>query len=1345
MQDSARSAMQDAGLGGTAARAARTSTGVVLVAVVTTLLSGAVPARAAAVRAAPVAIPLSAAPASSAGRMSAIVRDRVPQIDPNHVVVRFRPGYDIAKHAARAGAHVSRQVDGTDWTELSTPNRSAGHVRGVLAHDRAVAQIVPSYIRHATTIPNDPLWAARQSSYLSPLRLDRAWDLSKGAGVVVAVVDTGIDLGHPDLAGQIVAGRNVLVPGAPPADDNGHGTMVSGVIAARTNDAIGVVGIAPSAKIMPIKVLDSSGGGSDTDIAIGVNWARTHGARVINLSLGGAFDDPVLATAIHQAIAAGIVVVAAAGNDGAENVSYPAADAGVLAVSATDHTGGLAAFSSYGWRVDVAAPGYAITSTTRGSGYATESGTSFASPIVAGVAALIRSQHPTWTGAQVDDRIRSTARDLGAPGVDPAFGYGLVDPLGALGGPRAAPRPSPSVGADEPNDAPADATQLTLGTTHSAQIAPETDQDWYSIFIASAGWYVVQVPAGARSLDREMDPIVELYHSDASLAASQALSGGDLRFHASSPGDYLIRVRNMNASTSPYTITVLATGTPPRFAGSIGLDFGTGAQSVGIGDVNGDGRNDAVLAFGDSSAFPDTVVVLEQTPDRSLSVYAAFPTDPIAGGGLAVGDLDGDGKADVVVPASNAIDVFMHINPSTSGPTLTIPRSGTTNVAIGDVDGDGHNDIVAVGSFGVRVYWGPGFTTSTSVTAATTNPSVAVGNVTHHANSLLDVVTCCTRVYPQTGARVFGTRTTYAVTGGADVAVGDLNDDAAPDVATTVRSSTGAVARAVQNGSGGLVAASSLPVTADPQPVSVVDVDGDGLADVVVLHNSVGASGASVGWLRQTSAGVFAAEQMFPIDDFATGYDAKAMAVGDIDGDGAPDVISATSYGVSILLQNSANLPSLGNAWILASNPSVLATNVASTAPATITLGRDVTNAGPATVEMRDGSGHAVAATVSYDGTTHIVTVTPNAPLAKGQYSVHLHGLVDTSGETLTDAGISYTVGPPADETPPQTTLVSAPSGLRTTAAVSVSFTSNKPGSVFQCSLDNQPYDACTSPQHVTSASGNNAFRVFARDVAGNEDATPAVATWSFRPAVHGYWMLGRSGAIYPFGNALRFGTASTSGAVDLDIAPSGYGYWIVDSLGRVFASGDAHFYGNAPALAAGDSVTSISRTASGKGYWLFTAHGIVYPFGDARSYGDLRASHLNGTVVDSVRTSTGRGYYMVGADGGVFSFGDARFHGSTGGIHLTAPVRAIVPDPDGVGYWLVSVDGGVFAFDAPFRGSMGNVRLNRPIVGMVAFGSGYLMVAADGGIFDFASKPFYGSLGSHPPAVPVVSVAAFG
>ena len=244
-----------------------------------------------------------------------------------------------------------------------------------------------------------------------------------------------------------------------------------------------------------------------------------------------------------------------------------------------------------------------------------------------------------------------------------------------------------------------------------------------------------------------------------------------------------------------------------------------------------------------------------------------------------------------------------------------------------------------------------------------------------------------------------------------------------------------------------------------------------------------------------------------------------------------------------------------------------------------------------------------------------------------------------------------------------------------------------------------------------------------------------------------GYWMVGRTGNVYAFGDAGSFGNAPVgpTPAVDLEPTPSGNGYWVVDEVGHVFTFGDAGYKGaiNGEGLAPGERVTSLSSTAPGGGYWIFTSRGRVVPFGDAAFYGDMSGTALNGPVLDSIPTPSGKGYFMVASDGGIFSFGDAKFRGSMGDSRLNAPVQSLVPDPDGDGYWLVASDGGIFAFAAGFHGSMGGSHLNKPITGMVAYGEGYLMVAEDGGIFSFSNKPFAGSLGANPPANPIVSVAA--
>jgi len=247
--------------------------------------------------------------------------------------------------------------------------------------------------------------------------------------------------------------------------------------------------------------------------------------------------------------------------------------------------------------------------------------------------------------------------------------------------------------------------------------------------------------------------------------------------------------------------------------------------------------------------------------------------------------------------------------------------------------------------------------------------------------------------------------------------------------------------------------------------------------------------------------------------------------------------------------------------------------------------------------------------------------------------------------------------------------------------------------------------------------------------------------------AKSGYWMVQRDGTVHPFGDAKPHGHARVGAvpAVDLEPTPSRNGYWVVDDQGHVFGFGDARWLGNVARnhLVSGEKVTSLSATPTGAGYWMFTNHGRVVAFGDATHLGDVVNVTLNGPVLDSIATPTGRGYYMVASDGGIFAFGDARFSGSMGGRRLNAPVQSLVPDRDGDGYWLVASDGGIFSFDAPFRGSLGTAKLNKPITGMVRFGDGYLMVGEDGGIFNFSDRPFAGSLGDRPPSQPIVSVAA--
>lgn len=274
---------------------------------------------------------------------------------------------------------------------------------------------------------------------LAAYHVPQQWKATRGAGVTVAVLDTGIEAEHGDLAAAIDDARDFSRSRSGPRDRQGHGTHVAGTIAARRNEQ-GVVGIAPECRLLVGKVLGDDGAGSEQAVAAGIAWATERGADIISLSLGSRHPSRLIEEAAVRAARQGRFVICAAGNDGpADSVNYPAALESTIAVGAVDRHGRVARFSSRGSQVDIAAPGQDILSTWLGGSYAKLSGTSMAAPFVSGVVALMLAKHRATGGStplRNNDDLRAhlarCATDAGSPGHDAAYGWGLINPRALL-------------------------------------------------------------------------------------------------------------------------------------------------------------------------------------------------------------------------------------------------------------------------------------------------------------------------------------------------------------------------------------------------------------------------------------------------------------------------------------------------------------------------------------------------------------------------------------------------------------------------------------------------------------------------------------------------------------------------------------------------------------------------------------------------------------------------------------------------------------------------------------------------------------------------------------------------
>lgn len=392
---------------------------------------------------------------------------------PDEIIVKFNPGVSEEKIKSinyKHGTKVSYNSPYEKFKVLKIPQgKTVEEMVDTFKTNPAVEYAVPNTICYSTMIPNDPFYKYQWNfqefvkGIGGGIDLEPAWDISTGKGVIVAVIDTGVAYENygvykraPDLENTyFVPGYDFVNNDDHPNDDNSHGTHVAGTIAQSTNNNRGVAGIAYGCSIMPVKVLNSAGSGTLQQLVDGIYFATDHGAKVISMSLAfGPGEDPgkPLYKALDYAYGKGVTIVAAAGNNGNEIVCYPAAYKKCIAVGATRFSGSLARYSNYGSEIDVVAPGGDYTSDQNGDGYPdmilqntfdpnikdTSSfsywffeGTSMATPHVSGIAALLISEKE-MSPSQVRKAIENTATDLGEPGWDNHYGYGLVNATAAL-------------------------------------------------------------------------------------------------------------------------------------------------------------------------------------------------------------------------------------------------------------------------------------------------------------------------------------------------------------------------------------------------------------------------------------------------------------------------------------------------------------------------------------------------------------------------------------------------------------------------------------------------------------------------------------------------------------------------------------------------------------------------------------------------------------------------------------------------------------------------------------------------------------------------------------------------
>ncbi|MBU8881107.1 S8 family serine peptidase [Bacillus sp. FJAT-29790] len=455
----------------------------------------------------------------------------------------------------KAGTTLQKSIPSLGYDVVKL--RKGQKLKSVLAYYSQVEGVtaaLPS-VQYKSLSMGDP--KKSEQYHHSLLQIDEALKLAGNHKVTVAVIDTGMDIKHPELKSVVLPPYNAADP-ANGAFTDQHGTHVAGIIAAEANNGIGGQGISPNAKILPIDVFNGGWGASDYVIAEGIMYAIEKGANVINMSLGGYMESPIFEEAVQKAIDAGITVVAAAGNESWDEYSSPASYDGVISVGATNSKNELAYFSNFGPSVNLVAPGEDVYSTVidylKGSSFMRASGTSMASPMVAGVAALLKSKYPDLKPQEVKYILEQTATDLGEKGYDLKFAHGLVNPVAAL---KYDMKNLPKMNSLTQEEKLANALQLKAKgeDVHTGKFTKPEERHYYKIAL-NKGEFVQTVLAGTDMYDYSMEfsfvPNKGNEDKDKPLKVNDTKAGGTegYLYKAEEDGTLLIEVRDANGNYS---------------------------------------------------------------------------------------------------------------------------------------------------------------------------------------------------------------------------------------------------------------------------------------------------------------------------------------------------------------------------------------------------------------------------------------------------------------------------------------------------------------------------------------------------------------------------------------------------------------------------------------------------------------------------------------------------------------------------------------------------------------------------------------------------------------------------